>query len=45
MFLVLSADEDEDVQDIGEGIEGTQGTTHIEVMAGEPSSINLYTTF
>jgi hypothetical protein len=45
MFLVLSADEVEVAQDIGEGIEDTQGTAHIEVVAGEPSSVNLYTTF
>jgi hypothetical protein len=45
MFLVLSADEVEVAQDIGEGIEGTQGTAHTEVAAGELSFVNLYTTF
>ena len=42
MFLVLFADEVEVAQGIGEGIEDTQGTAHIEVAAGEPSSIDLY---
>ena len=41
MFLVLSADEVEVAQDIGEGIEVTQGTAHIEVAAGELSFDNL----
>ena len=45
MFLVLSEDEVEVALDIGEDIEGTQGTAHIEVAAGEPSSVNPYTTF
>lgn len=45
MFLALSADEVEVAQDIEEGIEDTQVTAHIEVAAGEPSSVNLYTTF
>ena len=42
MFLALSADEDEVALDIGEGIEDTQGTAHIEVVAGErPPSIRI----
>ena len=45
MFLVLSADEVEVAQDTGEGIEDMQGTARIEVAAGEPYSVNLYTTF
>lgn len=45
MFLALSVDEVEVARDIGEGIEDTRGTAHIEVAAGETSSVNLYITF
>jgi hypothetical protein len=45
MFLALSAVEVEVAQVIGEVIEDTQDTARIEVAAGEPSSVNLYTTF